>query len=160
VSKTRNRAVGANPKRDSALAIADVAIIASVNGCAAATCEQPTAISKTCSPGSASAIVTPADPAPTGVAQRLVDAQIETCARAIYWCERDNRPSAFVREEKSNDQVPAPDIRLKLLKEKLGNGLVGQRPYDMGTKWIEALTQLASGKQVPNFVPTGLDVVT
>jgi ribose transport system substrate-binding protein len=49
---------------------------------------------------------------------------------------------------------------LKLLKQGACNGLIGQRPYAMGTKSVDVLNDLTDGKTVPAVVDTGVDVVT
>ena len=49
---------------------------------------------------------------------------------------------------------------LKVLKDGYCDGLIGQRPYAMGTKSIDVLNDLTDGKEVPAVVDTGVDVVT
>ena len=47
-----------------------------------------------------------------------------------------------------------------MLKQGYCDGLIGQRPYAMGTKSIDVLNDLTDGKEVPAVVDTGVDVVT
>jgi ribose transport system substrate-binding protein len=50
--------------------------------------------------------------------------------------------------------------QLELLKEGYAQGLVGQRPHEMGIKAMDTLLALAEGKKVDEIIYTGLDLVT
>lgn len=49
-------------------------------------------------------------------------------------------------------------MQLEQTKDGLGNGLVGQRPYEMGYKSMYILKDIAEGKTVEDPIFTGLDV--
>ncbi|MCY4184373.1 MAG: sugar-binding protein [Rhodobacteraceae bacterium] len=49
-------------------------------------------------------------------------------------------------------------MQLEQTKEGLGNGLVGQRPYEMGYKAMYILKDIVEGKSVQSPIYTGLDV--
>ena len=49
-------------------------------------------------------------------------------------------------------------MQLEQTKDGLGNGLVGQRPYEMGYKAMYILKEIAEGKSVNDPIYTGLDV--
>jgi len=49
-------------------------------------------------------------------------------------------------------------MQLEQTKDGLGNGLVGQRPYEMGYKAMYILRDIAEGKDVDDPIYTGLDV--
>ncbi|OED35234.1 ABC transporter substrate-binding protein [Chromatiales bacterium (ex Bugula neritina AB1)] len=49
-------------------------------------------------------------------------------------------------------------MQLEQTKDGLGNGLVGQRPYEMGYKAMYILKEIAEGKTVEDPIYTGLDV--
>lgn len=49
-------------------------------------------------------------------------------------------------------------MQLAQTKDGLGNGLVGQRPYEMGYKAMYILKDIAEGKSVDDPIYTGLDV--
>ncbi len=49
-------------------------------------------------------------------------------------------------------------MQLEQTKEGLGNGLVGQRPFEMGYKAMYILKDIAEGKSVDDPIYTGLDV--
>ena len=51
-------------------------------------------------------------------------------------------------------------VQLELLKEGYANGLVGQRPFEMGEKAMDALLALKKGEKVEEIIYTGLDRVT
>lgn len=51
-------------------------------------------------------------------------------------------------------------MQLELLNEGYANGLVGQRPFEMGEKSMDTLLAIKKGQKVPEIVYTGLDVVT
>ncbi len=55
------------------------------------------------------------------------------------------------------DTLPA---ELQLLKAGYVAALVGQRPFEMGEKAMDALLALHDGKTVPQIVYTGVDRVT
>jgi ribose transport system substrate-binding protein len=57
----------------------------------------------------------------------------------------------------SADTLPS---ELQLLKEGYVAALVGQRPFEMGEKAMDALLALHDGKPVPQIVYTGVDRVT
>jgi len=50
--------------------------------------------------------------------------------------------------------------QLELLKEGYANGLVGQRPYEMGEKAMDTLLAIVNGETVEEIIYTGNDVVT
>lgn len=50
--------------------------------------------------------------------------------------------------------------QLELLKEGYAHGLVGQRPYEMGVKSMDALLAIVNGETVDEIIYTGNDVVT
>ncbi len=49
-------------------------------------------------------------------------------------------------------------MQLEQTKDGLGNGLVGQRPFEMGYKAMYILKDIAEGKEVDDPIYTGLDV--
>ena len=49
-------------------------------------------------------------------------------------------------------------MQLEQTKDGLGNGLVGQRPYEMGYKAMYVLKDIVEGKAVESPIYTGLDV--
>ncbi|WP_425099265.1 sugar-binding protein [Tropicibacter sp. S64] len=49
-------------------------------------------------------------------------------------------------------------MQLEQTKDGLGNGLVGQRPFEMGYKAMYILKDIAEGKSVDDPIYTGLDV--
>lgn len=49
-------------------------------------------------------------------------------------------------------------MQLEQTKDGLGNGLVGQRPFEMGYKAMFVLKEIAEGKSVEDPIYTGLDV--
>ena len=49
-------------------------------------------------------------------------------------------------------------MQLEQTKDGLGNGLVGQRPFEMGYKAMYVLKEIAEGKSVEDPIFTGLDV--
>lgn len=49
-------------------------------------------------------------------------------------------------------------MQLEQTKDGLGNGLVGQRPFEMGYKAMYILKDIAEGKEVEDPIYTGLDV--
>ena len=49
-------------------------------------------------------------------------------------------------------------MQIAQTKDGLGNGLVGQRPYEMGYKAMYILKDIAEGKDVDDPIFTGLDV--
>ena len=49
-------------------------------------------------------------------------------------------------------------MQLEQTKDGLGNGLVGQRPYEMGYKAMYILKDIVEGKSVEDPIYTGLDV--
>lgn len=49
-------------------------------------------------------------------------------------------------------------MQLEQTKDGLGNGLVGQRPFEMGYKAMYILKDIAEGKKVDDPIFTGLDV--
>lgn len=49
-------------------------------------------------------------------------------------------------------------MQLEQTKDGLGNGLVGQRPYEMGYKAMYILKEIVEGKSVEDPIYTGLDV--
>jgi len=51
-------------------------------------------------------------------------------------------------------------MQLELLNEGYANALVGQRPFEMGEKAMDALFALKKGQKVPEIIYTGLDIVT
>jgi ribose transport system substrate-binding protein len=51
-------------------------------------------------------------------------------------------------------------VQLELLRDGYANGLVGQRPFEMGEKAMDILLSLKKGERVPDIVYTGLDLVT
>ena len=51
-------------------------------------------------------------------------------------------------------------MQLEQTKEGFGNGLVGQRPFEMGYKAMFILKDIADGKSVEDPIYTGLDVCT
>lgn len=51
-------------------------------------------------------------------------------------------------------------MQLELLNEGYANALVGQRPFEMGEKSMDALLAIKKGQKVPEIIYTGLDVVT
>lgn len=51
-------------------------------------------------------------------------------------------------------------VQLELLKEGFANGLVGQRPFEMGEKSMDTLIAIKKGEKVPDIIYTGLDKVT
>jgi ribose transport system substrate-binding protein len=55
------------------------------------------------------------------------------------------------------DTLPS---QIELLKNGLANALVGQRPFEMGEKSMDALLALKKGEKVPEIIHTGLDLVT
>ena len=57
----------------------------------------------------------------------------------------------------SADTLPS---ELQLLKEGYVAALVGQRPFEMGEKAIDALLSLHDGKPVQQIIYTGVDRVT
>lgn len=50
--------------------------------------------------------------------------------------------------------------QLELLRDGYASGLVGQRPFEMGEKSMDALLALKQGKKVDPIIYTGLDLVT
>jgi ribose transport system substrate-binding protein len=57
----------------------------------------------------------------------------------------------------SADTLPS---ELQLLKDGYVAALVGQRPFEMGEKAIDALLSLHDGKPVQQIIYTGVDRVT
>ena len=51
-------------------------------------------------------------------------------------------------------------MQLELLNEGYANALVGQRPFEMGEKSMDALLAIKKGQKVPEIIYTGLDFVT
>jgi ribose transport system substrate-binding protein len=51
-------------------------------------------------------------------------------------------------------------MQLELLNEGYANGLIGQRPFEMGEKAMDALLAIKKGEKVPEIIYTGLDIVT
>ena len=51
-------------------------------------------------------------------------------------------------------------MQLELLRDGYANGLVGQRPFEMGEKAMDTLLAIKKGEKVPEIVYTGLDIVT
>ena len=51
-------------------------------------------------------------------------------------------------------------MQLAQTKDGLGNGLVGQRPFEMGYKSMYILKEIVEGKMVEDPIYTGLDVCT
>lgn len=51
-------------------------------------------------------------------------------------------------------------VQLELLKDGFANGLVGQRPFEMGEKSMDTLIAIKKGEKVPDIIYTGLDKVT
>jgi ribose transport system substrate-binding protein len=51
-------------------------------------------------------------------------------------------------------------MQLELLNEGYANGLVGQRPFEMGEKSMDTLLAIKKGQKVPEIIYTGLDFVT
>jgi ribose transport system substrate-binding protein len=51
-------------------------------------------------------------------------------------------------------------MQLELLNEGYANALVGQRPFEMGEKSMDALLAIKKGQKVPEIIYTGLDIVT
>jgi len=51
-------------------------------------------------------------------------------------------------------------MQLELLNQGYANALVGQRPFEMGEKSMDALLAIKKGQKVPEIIYTGLDVVT
>lgn len=51
-------------------------------------------------------------------------------------------------------------VQLELLKEGYANALIGQRPFEMGEKSMDALLALKKGEKVEEIIYTGLDTVT
>lgn len=49
-------------------------------------------------------------------------------------------------------------MQIEQTKDGLGNGLVGQRPFEMGYKSMFILKEIAEGKEVEDPIFTGLDV--
>lgn len=49
-------------------------------------------------------------------------------------------------------------MQIQQTKDGLGNGLVGQRPFEMGYKAMYVLKEIAEGKSVDDPIYTGLDV--
>ncbi|WP_025769899.1 sugar-binding protein [Thioalkalivibrio sp. HK1] len=49
-------------------------------------------------------------------------------------------------------------MQIEQTKDGLGNGLVGQRPFEMGYKAMYVLKEIAQGKSVDDPIYTGLDV--
>ncbi len=49
-------------------------------------------------------------------------------------------------------------MQLEQTRDGLGNGLVGQRPFEMGYKAMHVLKDIAEGKSVDDPIYTGLDV--
>ena len=52
------------------------------------------------------------------------------------------------------------EVQMRLLRERLSHGQVGQRPFDMGYQAMRVLRDITDGKQVPEYTYTGLDVCT
>ncbi|HET8726305.1 MAG TPA: sugar-binding protein [Alphaproteobacteria bacterium] len=52
------------------------------------------------------------------------------------------------------------EVQLELLRDGYANGLVGQRPYEMGEKAMDILLALKEGQEVEDITYAGLDVVT
>ena len=50
------------------------------------------------------------------------------------------------------------DMQMQQTKDGLGNGLVGQRPFEMGYKSMFVLKDIVEGKSVEDPIYTGLDV--
>ena len=51
-------------------------------------------------------------------------------------------------------------MQLELLNEGYANALVGQRPFEMGEKAMDALLAIKKGQKVAEIIYTGLDLVT
>lgn len=51
-------------------------------------------------------------------------------------------------------------VQLELLRDGYANGLVGQRPYEMGEKAMDLLLALKKGETVPEINRAGIDTVT
>ena len=51
-------------------------------------------------------------------------------------------------------------MQLEQTRDGLGNGLVGQRPFEMGYKAMFILKDIVEGKSVEDPIYTGLDVCT
>ena len=51
-------------------------------------------------------------------------------------------------------------MQLELLNDGYANALVGQRPFEMGEKAMDALLAIKKGEKVPAIIHTGLDIVT
>ena len=80
-------------------------------------------------------------------------------------------PEAFSRALKSHHEdikagkfvvvsFDTLDSQLKLLKEGYATTLIGQRPYGMGAKSVDALNTLAGKGTVDAVIDTGVDVVS
>jgi ribose transport system substrate-binding protein len=57
----------------------------------------------------------------------------------------------------SADTLP---MQQEILRDRLGNVLVGQRPFEMGYKVFMATKDLIEGKQVPEVIYTDMDICT
>jgi ribose transport system substrate-binding protein len=51
-------------------------------------------------------------------------------------------------------------MQLEQTRDGLGNGLVGQRPFEMGYKAMFILKDIVEGRAVDDPIYTGLDVCT
>src|SRR3569832_1972609 len=51
-------------------------------------------------------------------------------------------------------------MQVELLNQCYANALVGQRPFEMGEKSMDALLAIKKGQKVPEIIYTGLDIVT
>jgi len=51
-------------------------------------------------------------------------------------------------------------MQLELLRDGYANALVGQRPFEMGEKSMDALLAIKKGQKVQEIIYTGLDLVT
>src|SRR3569623_1508327 len=51
-------------------------------------------------------------------------------------------------------------MQLELLRDGYANALVGQRPFEMGEKSMDALLAIKKGQKVEEIIYTGLDLVT
>lgn len=49
-------------------------------------------------------------------------------------------------------------MQLEQIKDGLGNGLVGQRPFEMGDQAMFLLKDIVEGKEVDDPIYAGLDV--
>lgn len=57
----------------------------------------------------------------------------------------------------AGDTMP---MQMEILKDGLGHGLIGQRPFQMGYKSMQILKDITDGKAVADPIYTGLDICT